>query len=70
MNDKQKNMIEWKNICDRISGDTTKMQAVEFSKILIKDSELMQDVLEVIATKPELAVMIMNKLLENDGPLQ
>ena len=68
--DKQKSMIEWKNLCDRISGDPTKMKAVEFCKVLIKDPELMQDILEVITSKPELATIIMNKMLENDGPLQ
>ena len=70
LDDKQKNLSQWKHFCDTMSNDTTKMQAVQFCKILIKDTELLQDILEIIAQKPELAVIIMNKMLENDGPLQ
>lgn len=70
IDDKQKNLMQWKHFCDTMSNDTTKMQAVQFCKILIKDTELLQDILEIIAQKPELAVIIMNKMLENDTTLQ
>jgi hypothetical protein len=59
---KEDYMGEWKSFCSQMSQDKSKEMAIQLAKILIKDTDLLQDALELIGQNQSIGSAILKKM--------
>jgi len=60
-------METWKSFCNDVSMDKSRGMAISIAKMLIKDPELFQDVLELVGQKQSVGTVILSGIENKDN---